>query len=214
VIGFEDQNSLFKLISAYLKKDVVCWAFGGTAMMFYGYKEATKDIDLIFESVEDRGIFVLALKELGYTKKSLFNIYSEEKSKHANAPVMYSRGDERFDLFVEKIFKTELSPSIKSRFFARHDFAENKNLIIYVISKEDIILLKSTTDRAKDFEDILKICETDRNINWELLTDEAVWQYKNGNEFMLLDIEGVMAKLKKYVIIKKEYFDKLHKEQK
>lgn len=214
MINLEDQESLLKLISNYLKKDIVCWAFGGTAMMFYGYKDSTKDIDLVFESIEDREVFIEALERLGYTKRSLLNIYSEEKSKHKNAPVMYSRGEERFDLFVKKIFKIELSLEIKKRFFAKHDFTEKKSLVIYIVSKEDIILLKAITEREKDFEDILKICTTDKNINWDIITDEAVSQYEKGNEFVLLDLEQTILKLKKYIFIKQAYLDKLYKKQK
>jgi len=214
MITLDDQNALFKLISSYLRKDIICWAFGGTAMLFYGYKDSTKDIDLIFESVEDRDSFITAITEMGYAKKSLVNVYKEDKSKDKNAPLLYSRGDERFDLFVKNIFRAELSSGMKKRFFARHDFAEKKSLILYIVSKEDIILLKSVTEREKDFEDILKICTTDKNISWDIITDEAVSQYKSGDEFVLIDLEQVMLKLKKYVFIKQEYFGKLYKKQK
>lgn len=214
MINLEDQESLLKLISNYLKKDIICWAFGGTAMMFYGYKDSTKDIDLVFNSAEDREVFIEALKELDYSRRSLFNIYKEEKTKDKNAPLMYSRGDERFDLFVKKVFRTELSETIKTRFFARHDFTEKRSLVIYVVSKEDIILLKSITEREKDFEDILKICSTEKNINWDTITDEAISQYKKGDKFILVDLEQSMLKLKKYIFIKKGYIEKLYKAQK
>ncbi len=214
MISLEDQNSLFKLISNYLKKDIVCWAFGGTAMMFYGYKDSTKDIDLVFDSAEDRNVFIEAIEELGYTKRALFDVYNGEKSRHKNAPVMYSRGDERFDLFLKNIFQTVLSLGMKKRFFARHDFTEKKSLVIYAVSKEDIILLKAVTEREKDFEDILKICATDKNISWGVITDEAVSQYEKGNEFVLLDLEQAMVRLKKYIFIKQEYFSKLYRRQK
>lgn len=210
MINAEDQESLFRLVSRYLKKDIVCWAFGGTAMIFYGYKTFTKDIDLLFETEEDKEEFIKAIKELGYEKKSLFNIYIEEKSKDKNAPLMFSRGDERFDLFVRKIFRTGLSEKMKKRFYARHDFAENKSLVVFVVSKEDIILLKAVTEREKDFEDILQICTTEKSINWDIIIEEAVEQYKKGDKFILMDIEETMKKLKKYIFIKKEYFDRLY----
>ena len=44
MINTQDQDQLFKLISNYLDKDITCYALGGTAMMYYGFKNITKDI--------------------------------------------------------------------------------------------------------------------------------------------------------------------------
>ena len=41
----------------------------------------------------------------------------------------------------------------------RHDFLGRKELIIYVPSKEDIILLKAITRRERDWEDIKEILQ-------------------------------------------------------
>ena len=160
MIDVQTQNDLFKLISSQIKEDITAYAFGGTAMMYYGYKNVTKDIDIIFEKEEDREGFIEAIKRLGYEKRSLKGVYSEEKQADKGKPVMYTRGDERFDLFVKKIFGTTLTEDMKKRLFARHDFAQKENtLIINVLSKEDLILLKAITEREKDFEDILTIIE-------------------------------------------------------
>ena len=48
MINTQDQEELFRLIAEYLEKDISCTAIGGTAMMFSGYKNTTKDIDIIF----------------------------------------------------------------------------------------------------------------------------------------------------------------------
>jgi len=210
MIGIEDQESLLKLISRYLEQDVICWAFGGNAMMFYGYKKSTKDIDLVFESEEDREAFIKAIKLLGYEKQSPLRIYPEEKLADKNRPLMFSKGNERFDLFVKKIFRTELSEDMKKRFYARHDFAEKKSLIVYVLSKEDIILLKSITEREKDFDDILTICTTEKAISWNIIISEAISQHKKGDKWVLYDMEETMSKLKKYIFLKKEYFERIY----
>ena len=49
MIAYEDQMDLFRLVSRNIKRDLECYAFGGTAMMFYGYNDETKDIDLLFD---------------------------------------------------------------------------------------------------------------------------------------------------------------------
>lgn len=48
MINLEEQISLFKIIGSQLKNKVECIVIGGSAMMFYGAKNATKDVDLVF----------------------------------------------------------------------------------------------------------------------------------------------------------------------
>lgn len=210
MIDTQTQNDLFILIEKQLKTTTVAYAFGGTAMMYYGYKNTTKDIDLVFEDEKQRDLFVDAITSLGYRQNSPFGIYHQIKLKSNNKPIMYTRGDERFDLFSKKIFKTTLTESMKKRFYARHDFGEN--LIIYVLSKEDLILLKSVTDREKDFDDIITIIQKEQNIDWNYIIDEAITQKKLGDSWIILDLEKTMQKLRKYTLLRKEYFDKLYKE--
>ena len=106
---------------------------------------------------------------------------------------IFSRGEERFDLFVKNIFQTELGKDMIDRFYARHDFImKDKTLTIKVLNKEDIILLKSVTDREKDFEDILTIVERESEIDWDLIIDEAVKQHRKGNNTILLDLEETL----------------------
>ncbi len=52
MISLKDQNALFLLIAEKAEKDIECIAIGGTAMMYNGYKSATKDIDLVFNFSE------------------------------------------------------------------------------------------------------------------------------------------------------------------
>ncbi|MBS3112063.1 hypothetical protein J4459_02265 [Candidatus Woesearchaeota archaeon] len=212
MISLEDMTSLFKLISAYLKKDIKCYAFGGNAMMYYGYKGATKDVDIIFEDERSKSEFVSALKELGYSKTSLVTIYSEKHQKDKNKPEIYTKGDERFYIFVRNIFLTKLSKAMTERTYGRFDFIMKENtLSVMVLSKEDIILLKSVTNREKDFDDILNIIEKENNINWGLIVDEAIWQGNHGDKRIILDLEETMQRLKEKILIKKELFDRLSK---
>src|SRR3989338_6687963 len=139
MINIEDQETLFKVISQKLKKDLTCYAFGGNAMMYYGYKNATKDVDILFETE--------------YKRISLSGIYSDLQVKDPHKPEMYMLKDERFDLFMGKIFRMYISKSMKER----------------------------------------------------------VWgKYKLGNEWVVLDMEEFLQKLKKQVYIKEEYFDRLY----
>lgn len=211
MINTQDQQELLELIAQYLKEDIVCIAIGGTAMMFLGYKSTTKDIDLVFENNKDRQVFIDAIKDLGYSQTSLKLIYDPKRAQDKNKPLIYSRSDERFDLFVGSVFGSNVDFSLKD-ITQRHDFIAKKELIIYTLSKEDIILLKSVTNREKDIEDIEAIIKVEKSINWGYIIDKAISQRKN-NSWILLDLEEKMQKLKKITFIKQEYFDKIYKEE-
>ena len=208
MINTKDQEELFRLIADYLEEDIGCIAIGGTAMMFMGYKNATKDIDLVFRSEKKRKSFVRAIEKLGYKEKSMAMLYDEKRKKQRNRPKIYSRGDERFDLFVKNVFgfSLEINPSLIAQ---RQDFLGKKELTIYVLPAEYLILLKSITDREKDYEDIEAILETEKTIDWDLITGEAIKQRKN-NEWILIDLEETMQKLRKKFFIKQKYFDRLY----
>ena len=209
MINTKDQEQLLKLIADYTNTDLECVAIGGTAMMFLGYKLTTKDIDLVFASDKDCNVFIRAIEKLGYSKKSLKFVYNECQIKDKNKPLLYSRGEERFDLFVKNVFGFEID---FSNFVQRHDFIGKKEIIMLIPQKELLILLKSVTNREKDYEDIEAIVKIEKNIDWNLIIDAAIKQRKN-NSWVLMDLEEKMKKLKKITFIKKEYFDRIYNAQ-
>lgn len=210
MISKEDQDTLLQLVSRYLKKDVVCYAFGGNAMMYYGYKNATKDIDIIFESEKEKDAFIDAIMQLGYKQINMTGVYIQTLCKERHKPLMFTRGDERFDLYVGKIFQTQLSKIMKQRAVARHDYVNANSLLVYVLSKEDIVFLKSITQREKDFDDIRTIIEKESHFSWDVVIDEAVFQSQHGDGWAIVDLEETMNRLKEIIFIKKEYFEKLY----
>lgn len=210
MITYEDQMGIFDLISNRISKDAECFAFGGTAMMFYGYKDETKDIDLLFEDESSRNEFVKSIKNLGFSETTSVNIYIPEKLRDKNVPRMFKRDDSRFDIFLKKIFKTVISPRMKEDLYAVHDFKGSHNLRVNVLRKEFIVLLKAVTERDRDFEDILTIVKKEKNFDWQYLIDEVIWQYKHGDSWVLLDAEKMIIELKKYVFIEQKYLKQLY----
>jgi hypothetical protein len=210
MITHKDQLDLFRIISDNIDQDVECFAFGGTAMMFYGYKEETKDVDIAFKSEEDRDVFIKALHALGFEKSDPLRIYIPEKLRSKNRPLMYKRGDTRFDLFAEKIIRTQISPKMKDDRYAVHDFKGKSNLKVSVLRKEHLVLLKAITERQNDFDDVKKILSLDKDFDWQYLVDEAVWQHTHGDSWMLLDIERTMQDLKKSIFIEEKYFRQVY----
>ena len=210
MITYEDQMSIFGLISKEISKNIECYAFGGTAMMFYGYKDETKDIDLLFEDEASGNEFVKVIKNLGFSETTLVNIYIPEKLREKNVPRMFKREDNRFDIFLKKIFKTAISPKMKEDLYAVHDFKGKNNLRVNVLRKEFIVLLKAVTERDRDFEDILTIVKREKTFDWQYLIDEVLWQYRNGDSWVLLDAEKMLRELKKYVFIEEKYLKQIY----
>ncbi|MFH0876240.1 MAG: DUF6036 family nucleotidyltransferase [archaeon] len=211
MINTKDQEDLFRLIADYLKTDVSCIAIGGTAMMFSGYKTATKDIDLVFRASKERQIFIMAIEELGYMEKSLSGVYDEKRKALSSKPKLFSRGEERFDLFAQDVFGFSIGFLFNS-ILQRHDFIGKKELSIIVPSKESLMLLKSVTGRDTDYEDIETIVKTEKTIDWEKIINDAISQKKN-MPWILIDLEQTLKKLKKITFIKQNFFDMIYKAQ-
>ena len=210
MITYEDQMSIFGLISKEISKNIECYAFGGTAMMFYGYKDETKDIDLLFEDEASGNEFVKVIKNLGFNEITLVNIYIPEKLRKKNVPRMFKREDSRFDIFFKKIFQTTISLRMKEDLYAVHDFKGKNSLRVNVLRKEFIVLLKAVTERDRDFEDILTIVKREKNFDWQYLIVEVLWQYKHGDSWVLLDAEKMIRELKKYVFVEEKYLKQLY----
>ncbi|MBI2106862.1 nucleotidyltransferase [Candidatus Woesearchaeota archaeon] len=170
MIELNQQNDLFKNVGEKLKKKIECYVIGGSAMMYYGMKGSTKDIDLVFEHENDRNEVINSLKILGYEerKSKVKVLYFKKK----NTPILLEREEVRFDLFLNKIISTVLSDSMKDRIEMIYEY---NNLIIKVLAPEDLIITKCATERAGDRKDALEIIRLAK-INWEIIIKESIYQ--------------------------------------
>ena len=209
MITHKDQLQLFQLIANNLSKDVECYAFGGTAMMFYGFKEETKDIDILFPLSEDKEAFISAIKKLGFEETSPITIYIPEKLRDPNRPRIYKNETTRFDIFVKQIFRTLLSPTMKKDTYAVHEFGTINKLKMNIFRTEHIAFLKAITERRNDFDDIQKILNNDKNFDWQYFINEVLWQYAHGDSWALIDAEKTLEELKKYLPIDGKYAKQL-----
>jgi len=171
MINLEQQNELFKLIGEILKDKLECYVIGGSAMMYYGMKGNTKDIDLVFEHEKDREKIIQILKSLGYNERGI-KVVSVIYPKKKNTPILLERDDSRVDLFVNKIINTVLSDSMKDRINSIYEYG---NFIIKVLAPEDLIITKCATERAGDRLDAVEIMKRAK-IDWEVIIKESVFQ--------------------------------------
>ena len=75
-----------------------------------------------------------------------------------------------------------------------------------------LVLLKSITNRDKDFEDIETIVKIEPNIDWNLIIDYAIMQSKK-SPWILIGLEEKMQRLKKITFIKKAHLEKIYAAQ-
>jgi len=176
MVNIEEQLELFKLIGIELKEKTICYVIGGSAMMFYNAKTDTKDIDLVFLNKKEFENVKKVLENIGFIdKKELVKIFRRYEDAKKNKPVMMvGKSNERIDLFLKEVITFEISKTIAERTKETHEFY---NLILKVISPEDIILLKSATEREKDKYDALNLIKN-FEINWNIIIEEAINQTK------------------------------------
>ena len=173
MVKINEQTQLFEIIGAELEEKIECYVIGGSAMMFYGAKEDTKDVDLVFLKNKDLEKVKKILEKINFKdKKELVKIFRRYEDKKNRPIMMVGKEGERVDLFFKEIITFKMSNSIVKRVTETHEF---NNLLVKVVSPEDIILLKCATEREKDRFDALSLIEK-FNINWNVIIEEAVNQ--------------------------------------
>jgi hypothetical protein len=196
MITLKQQETLFTEISRKLKKRIVTYAVGGNAMIYWGHKDVTVDIDMVFTDAYEMRDFEEALKSSGYTRIDSSNVYGLKD----NRPVLLKRTEqERFDLFLNKVIRFDFSDAMKKR--AEKTFEYGKNLVIKVADYHDVFLMKCVTDRVRDKADIKMILENE-DIDWNIIISEARNQVRLGNGGSIFDVLGECQKIKEEMGLK------------
>ena len=184
----KEQEDIFKLIGASLKKKTECFVIGGSAMMYYKIKNITKDIDIVLLNEKDRQYVLETMKNLGYAERNSGMLYVNKK----NVPILLQRGQDRFDLFSRKIINLKFTDEMAGRANLAYDYS---NLTTKIVSPEDIIILKCATDRAGDRLDAANIIKS-ANINWNVLLEESVNQMNLIGDVIPLNLYDFLLELK------------------
>lgn len=205
MISIEEQQKLLIDISDKIKREITAFAIGGTAMMFYGLKNSTLDIDLVFMNESDKNEFKRAAKKIGYIEIDSVKVYGVKN----NTPDMLTRDDNRFDLFVLEVISFDFSSEMQNRAKDTHQFGEK--LILKVADPHDLILMKCATDRKKDIDDA-KTIANNRVIDWNLTINEALNQIRLGRKRTIFELGCFLEdlKLKMKVNIPDKILDRLY----
>ncbi|MFH0868627.1 MAG: nucleotidyltransferase [archaeon] len=171
MIDFEAQKELFKLIGTELRKKTEALVIGGSAMLFYGAKSATYDIDLVFMDKETMAQLKNALLKIGFAEDKAIEIFGHYKTAKIRPSIFKGHGT-RFDLFYKEVICFKMTDSMLSRVREVHEFG---NLIVKVIAPEDILLLKCATEREKDLVDGAELAKKFK-LDWNLVIEESIRQ--------------------------------------
>ncbi len=156
-------------IAEHLEDEVDIYLIGGGAMMFYGLKTATKDIDIVVLDSKSLSKFISAAKKAGI--KLAENPGGEYQNIGASV-IMVADSGIQLDLFNRVVCNAlEVKETVVARANHYRDFGK---LHIYLMSPEDIVLFKGITEREADLEDIRTLIET--GINWEIVEVECLSQ--------------------------------------
>lgn len=144
---------------------------GGLALISYGLKEATKDIDVVVLSLRDLDILVKSLTIIGYHALE-DSLVSKPYEKMEVSKIMENEDGFRWDIFHRSICnKMCFSENMKPR--ATEFYSRNK-LVLSIASKEDIFLFKGMTEREADLDDMRLLAES--GLDWQVIKNECVYQ--------------------------------------
>jgi hypothetical protein len=163
-------NELDKL-SSKIAVHTQIFLIGGLALINYGLKEATKDIDVVVLSDQDMGTLVESLENIDYHLLENFLI-SRQYRKMEISRIMENEDGFRWDIFNRSICNALVfSVNMASR---ATEFYSRGQLILSLASKEDIFLFKGITEREADLDDMRLLAES--SLDWEVIKTECTNQ--------------------------------------
>jgi DNA-binding transcriptional ArsR family regulator len=188
--GKGDVLAAIEKAGASCSVETTLYLVGGGAMALRGDKDATKDVDLIVEDEVKAIALRTAFIGLGFE----VNLQPPpECSALIDAKIMTSPQGMRIDLFVKRVCnKLTLSSGMK----ARSKLISQYGLIsLRMCSREDIFLLKSVTERARDLDDMAALYrqgldgntilqECHEQSSYTSTDDERIWE-----AFLLAKVE-------------------------
>lgn len=169
----EEVNELFQQFGKALEQKVEALLIGGAVMLELGLKDATKDIDIVCRSEEDKEALLASAKTLG------FQIVGPQK-RHERLGVnrLAVKGGRNLDIFAERIsYDFSLSEAMWKRAVRSRSFG---NLVIRDASIEDIFVMKMIANRPGDAPDCSKLVLAE--LDFDIIYREIEEQYRKSGE--------------------------------
>jgi hypothetical protein len=164
----EEVDKLFQSFGDYLDQRIQIVVIGGAALLEYGLKDITKDIDLVCRCEDDKTTLLECAKRLG------FELAMPEK-RHARLGLnrIAIKGRHTLDIFAKKISSDfGLTESMWSR---ASQYKALGNIELKYASKEDIFILKMIANREGDIGDCANLVAA--GLDYDTIYAEIELQY-------------------------------------
>ena len=166
-------------IDTVLVEELNIYLLGGAVMAINDLKPGTKDIDVLVENDRDHKTLVASLEACGYIllqPQDLSKQYLE-----LSAIALENLDGFRWEIFIRYVAKKlQLTDKMKHRAVP---FYKGKKLSVYLLSNEDVFLLKGMTERDRDLEDMAILSRSGLNYNsiLEECTDQSNMDKRGNN---------------------------------
>jgi hypothetical protein len=169
----EEVNEVLEQLGRVLEERLEALLIGGAVMLELGLKDATKDIDVVCRSEEDKERLLAAAKALG------FEIVGPGK-RHERLGVkrLAVKGGRNLDIFAERIsYDFDLSEAMWQRATRIRSFG---SLVIRDASLEDIFIMKLIANRSGDAPDCSNLVIA--GLDFDAVYREIEAQYRKAGE--------------------------------
>jgi hypothetical protein len=167
---------IFGELGNQLEAPVQALVIGGAALLEFDLKNATKDIDIVCISQEDRTILSDGAERIGFELK-----FPEERHKRLVLERILVKGVHTIDVFAGKISNGfGLTPEMLNR---GKKILQFRQLELKYASLEDIFAMKILAHRSGDLEDCAKLVVT--GLDFNVIYNEIKSQYDHEVELSL-----------------------------
>ncbi len=164
----EEVEEILKALGERLNQPVQVLVIGGAAMIKYGLKDVTKDIDLVCRDAAGKARLLEASKSLG------FEVFGPEK-RHARLGLdrIAVKGGHTLDVFAGRVsYDFGLSEAIWERGGETRELGKTE---MRYAAPEDIFILKLIANRPRDVEDCVLLASA--KVDFEAVYSEIEAQY-------------------------------------
>ncbi len=175
-----------------ISKKLTVFLIGGGAMSLKNLKESTIDIDIVVNSRKDFNVLKHGLLKIGF---KIDKEIHEIRAYH-NAVMVFLKDSSRIDIFIKTICgMLDFTQAMEER---ADLFKHFEKLTVKLASNEDILLLKSLSDREKDLPDCRALIET--GLKWNIILKECIKQHRKDTKWVFWLYEQLCRVENKYDI--------------
>lgn len=170
-IGRHEVLAVLKQVGEDCPRKMRVYLIGGGAMALRREKDSTRDLDLVMESQRNADDIKKAFERIGFIVAAR---RPEECHALVDAAILSKPAGLRADIFVGKVCNLLcFSDGMKRRSALVGEFGK---VSLFMSSREDIFLLKSVTERARDLDDMMSLFR--RGLDENVILEECERQTK------------------------------------